>query len=136
MDADYILAINPGATSTKIAVYRNNKSVFLKSIRHECDQLETFESTADQLPYRLNLVLTEVVENHIPSDQVGMIIARGGLIHPLESGVYEVNEAMIKDLKEGVMGDHASNLGGLDSSPALGNIFPCKGLYSRPGGSG
>lgn len=77
MGADYILVINPGASSTKIAVYRNNKSVFLKSIRHECGDLETFARTSDQLPYRFNLVLSEVEENHIPPDQVGMVIARG-----------------------------------------------------------
>ena len=49
MDADYILAINPGATSTKIAVYRNNKFVFLKTIRHDCDDLDSFDRTVDQL---------------------------------------------------------------------------------------
>ena len=57
MGADYILVINPGATSTKIAVYRNNQSVFLKSIRHDYGDLETFVNTSDQLPYRLKLVL-------------------------------------------------------------------------------
>jgi butyrate kinase len=113
MAADYILAINPGATSTKIAVFRNNQSVFLKSIRHECEDLESYEQTCDQLSYRLDLVLAEIKDNHIPHDQVGMIIARGGLIYPLESGIYEVNETMIRDLSNGVMGDHASNLGGL-----------------------
>ena len=113
MDADYILAINPGATSTKIAVYRSNKFVFLKTIRHDCDELLTLEKTVDQLELRMELVLTEVKENHIPFDQVGMIIARGGLIRPIESGIYEVNEVMVNDLTAGVMGDHASNLGGL-----------------------
>jgi butyrate kinase len=113
MDADYILAINPGATSTKIAVYRTNKFVFLKTIRHETDELRAFSRTADQLELRMGLVMAEVKENHVPFDQVGIIIARGGLIRPIESGIYEVNEPMIRDLNEGVMGDHASNLGGL-----------------------
>jgi butyrate kinase len=113
MDADYILAINPGATSTKIAVYRTNKFVFLKTIRHETDELRAFSRTADQLELRMGLVIAEVKENHVPFDQVGIIIARGGLIRPIESGIYEVNEPMIRDLNEGVMGDHASNLGGL-----------------------
>ena len=113
MDADYILAINPGATSTKIAVYRSNQFVFLKTIRHDCGELKPFKKTADQMELRMELVLSEVRENHIPSGEIGMIIARGGLIHPIESGVYEVNEAMVQDLEKGVMGDHASNLGGL-----------------------
>lgn len=113
MDADYILAINPGATSTKIAVYRTNKFVFLKTIRHECEELAGFKRSVDQLDLRLKLVLKEVEDNHVPFDQVGLIIARGGLIRPIESGVYEVNDAMINDLSEGLMGDHASNLGGM-----------------------
>ncbi len=113
MDADYILAINPGATSTKIAVYRTNKFVFLKTIRHDCDELLSVKKTADQLEMRMDLILSEVRENHVPFGQVGIIIARGGLIRPIESGIYEVNDAMITDLKAGVMGDHASNLGGL-----------------------
>ena len=113
MDANHILVINPGATSTKIAVYQGNRSVFLKTMRHEVGDLESFSRTIDQLDYRLNLVLTEVEANHIPFDSVGVIIGRGGLLHPIESGVYKVNKAMIADLEAGVMGDHASNLGGL-----------------------
>lgn len=128
MDANYILVINPGATSTKIAVYQDNRSVFLKTIRHEGGELETYSHTSDQLDYRLNLVLTEVEANHIPFDSVGVIISRGGLLHPIESGVYEVNEAMKADLEIGVMGDHASNLGGLIAHRLL-QKFPRAGAY-------
>jgi butyrate kinase len=128
MDANYILVINPGATSTKIAVYKENISIFLKTIRHECGELETFGKITDQLEYRLNLVLAEVKENHIPFEGVGMIIARGGLIHPIESGLYEVNKLMIADLEKGVMGEHASNLGGLIANSLL-NTFTHASAY-------
>jgi butyrate kinase len=128
MDANYILVINPGATSTKIAVYLNNKSVFLKTIRHEGGELDGFDKTTDQLQFRLDLVLKEVEENHIPGDKVGVIIARGGLIHPIESGIYEVNKSMIQDLEKGVMGDHASNLGGLIAYNLL-KTFTNAGAY-------
>lgn len=128
MDANYILVINPGATSTKIAVYLQNRSVFLKTIRHEIGDLEAFARTSDQLEYRRRLVLSEVEANHIPFDGVGVIIARGGLIHPIESGVFEVNQAMIRDLETGVMGDHASNLGGLIAHSLL-QKFPRAGAY-------
>ena len=128
MDATYILVINPGATSTKIAVYQGNRSVFLKTIRHECDELASFKKATDQLEYRKKLVLDEVETNHIPFDRVGVIIARGGLIHPIESGVYEVNKDMIADLEKGVMGDHASNLGGLIANSLL-RKFPHAGAY-------
>ncbi len=128
MDADYILAINPGNTSTKIAVYHSNKFVFLKTIRHELSDLQSFIKTVDQLDFRMNLVLSEVKENHVPFHQVGLIIARGGVIHPIESGVYEVNEEMINDLEKGVMGDHASNLGGLIANRLL-DQFPQANAY-------
>lgn len=132
MEVDYILAINPGATSTKIAVYRGNKSVFLKSILHECDDLIGFKQTADQLDMRLDLVLSEVKENHIPFDSIGLIIARGGLIHPIESGVYEVNRDMIRDLEKGVMGDHASNLGGLIAARLIKSFPNAKAYIADP----
>jgi len=128
MNADYILAINPGATSTKIAVYRNNKFVFLKTIRHETDELANFERSTEQLEMRKELVLKEVRENHVPFEEVGLIVARGGLIRPIESGIYEVNQAMVEDLKEGIMGDHASNLGGLIAM-GLKQDFPKAGAY-------
>ena len=132
MDADYILAINPGATSTKIAVYRTNKFVFLKTIRHDCDELLSLKRTADQLDLRMKLILEEIRENHIPFDQVGIIIARGGLIRPIESGIYEVNKAMIEDLTEGVMGDHASNLGGLIADRLKGEFVNARAYIVDP----
>jgi len=132
MDANYILVINPGATSTKIAVYQGNRSVFLKTIRHECGELDTFARTSDQLDFRLNLVLTEVEANHIPFDDIGIILARGGLLHPIESGVYEVNKAMISDLEAGVSGDHASNLGGLIANRLLGKFQNARAYIADP----
>lgn len=132
MDTDYILAINPGATSTKIAVYRSNQFLFLKTIRHDGDHIQSFKKTADQLDFRLELVLAEVRENHIPFDQIGMIISRGGLIHPIESGVYEVNDAMITDLKKGIMGDHASNLGGLIAARLISEFPNAKAYIADP----
>ncbi len=132
MDATYILAINPGSTSTKIAVFHHNKFVFLKTIRHEIDELHSFNQTVDQLEFRMNLVLAEVKENHIPFHQIGMIIARGGLIHPIESGVYEVNDAMIADLEKGLTGDHASNLGGLIAHRLLAQFPQAKAYIADP----
>jgi butyrate kinase len=132
MDANYILAINPGATSTKIAVYHMNKFVFLKTIRHEGEDLERFPRISDQLEYRKELVLKEVRENQIPFPQVGMIISRGGLIHPIESGVYEVNENMIRDLRKGIMGEHASNLGGLIGTELISDFPNARAYITDP----
>ncbi len=132
MEATYILAINPGATSTKIAVYRSNKFIFLKTIRHADKELEKYSRTADQLEFRMDLVLKEVVENHIPMEEVAAIIARGGLIHPIESGVYEVNRQMLEDLEAGVMGDHASNLGGLIAHRLLDRFPQARAFIADP----
>ncbi len=132
MEAQYILAINPGATSTKIAVYMANSFVFLKSIRHESGELEGFNHITEQLDYRMDLVIKEMEENHIPADQVRLILARGGLLHPIESGVYEVNETMIKDLMQGVMGEHASNLGGLIASKLTKKYKGAKAYIADP----
>ena len=132
MNHSYILAINPGATSTKIAVYQSNKFIFLKTIRHQPEELEQYTVTVDQLDFRMNLVLNEVRENHIPFEQVGMIIARGGLIHPIESGIYEVNDTMIRDLEQGVMGDHASNLGGLIANRLRNEFKHAKAYIADP----
>jgi butyrate kinase len=132
MDCNYILAINPGASSTKIAVTCNNKFVFLKNIRHTDEELQPFGKTAEQMDFRMDLVLKEVLENHVPFDQVGLIIARGGLIHPIESGVFEVNEAMVADLEKGVMGDHASNLGGLIAYRLLSRFPRARAYIADP----
>ena len=132
MDADYIVAINPGATSTKIAVTIQNKFVFLKNIRHEPEQLQVYERTADQLDFRMKLVLDEVRENHVPFEQIGLVIARGGLIYPIESGIFEVNDTMLADLEEGVMGDHASNLGGLIAHRLLDQFPNARAFIADP----
>ncbi len=113
MENSYILAINPGSTSTKVAVFKGNNSVFLKTIRHSKKELSEFNEIADQFEFRKNLILEEVHENGIPLDEIRVVIGRGGLIRPIVSGVYRVNKAMINDLSVGIMGKHASNLGGL-----------------------
>jgi len=132
MDANYIVAINPGAASTKIAVTLRNKFIFLKNIRHESDRLKSFKRTADQLEFRMGLVLNEVRENHVPFEEVGLVIGRGGLIHPIESGVFEVNDAMLADLREGIMGDHASNLGGLIAHRLLEQFRNARAYIADP----
>ena len=113
MGSPKILVINPGSTSTKIAVYEDTRPVFLKSIKHNPDELKPFDTTVDQLQFRKNLVLNELKSEMIDLDQIKIIMGRGGMIKPVESGIYEVNERMKEDLRIGLMGDHASNLGGL-----------------------
>lgn len=108
-----ILAINPGSTSTKFAVYFDNECVLNKTIRHSFDDLFHYETIIDQFDFRKGLIIDALVEEGIDVDSLKYIIGRGGLTYPVESGIYRVNNLMLKHLREGVMGQHASNLGPL-----------------------
>lgn len=108
-----ILVVNPGSTTTKVAVYQNKQVTFLKTFRHPPHVLEKFPSIIDQLDYRKNLIIDELRDSDVYTDLIGAVIGRGGLLKPISSGVYRVNEKMCADLKSSELGEHASNLGGL-----------------------
>ena len=108
-----ILAINPGSTSTKFAVYFDDKCVLNKTIRHSMDELLRYKNVVDQFDFRKSFIIDALVEEGIEVDSIKIIIGRGGLTYPLESGVYRVNNQMIKHAREGILGQHASNLGPL-----------------------
>ena len=82
-----ILAINPGATSTKIAVFEGEKNIFTTNIKHSVDELSKFAVLADQYDYRKNFVLEELKNQNINLDEIAIVMGRGGLIKPLTSGV-------------------------------------------------
>jgi len=109
----HILAINPGSTSTKIAVYVNTKIIFLKSIPHDSEELKKYKRISDQFKYRQQIVLEELKNTNIDISNINAVVGRGGLLKPIKSGIYNINEQMKKDLLEGLLGEHASNLGGL-----------------------
>jgi len=124
MSLHQILAINPGSTSTKVAIYLNTKVVFLKSIPHDHDDLAKFKKVSEQFQYRKDIILEELKNAHIELDKIEAVVGRGGLINPIKSGVYNINEEMKNDLRNGILGEHASNLGGLiadDIARALPN---------------
>ena len=108
-----ILTINPGSTSTKIAVFEGEEQVFKKNLKHTTEEVSKYEHIADQKPFRTEAIKRELKEAGIDLSEMSCVVGRGGLLRPLVSGVYEVNELMIKDLNEGYNGEHASNLGGL-----------------------
>jgi butyrate kinase len=108
-----ILVINPGSTSTKIAVFENEEAVFMKNIKHSTEDLSKFEKILQQYNFRKQIVLKELENARINISEINIIVGRGGLVKPISSGVYEVNDALIDDLRKGVQGEHASNLGGL-----------------------
>jgi len=113
METRRILAINPGSTSTKIAVFQGDKSVFLKNIKHSNEELAQFGKISEQFEFRKNIIMKELVDAEIQIDLIEAVVGRGGLVKPIESGIYSVNERLKEDLRIGVLGEHASNLGGL-----------------------
>jgi butyrate kinase len=108
-----LLIINPGSTSTKIAVYQDESVVFEQTLRHSAEQLSAFDSIASQFEFRKALVVRALQDNAVNVSEIDAIIARGGLLKPIASGIYEVSDAMLFDLTIGIQGQHASNLGGL-----------------------
>jgi len=108
-----ILAINPGSTSTKIAIYEDENEKFVKNIKHSSEEIARFENVASQFQFRKEIILAELEKAGFDIQDIHAIVGRGGLVKPIESGVYEVNEALIADLNNPPLGEHASNLGGL-----------------------
>lgn len=127
-----ILVIYPEVEITKIAVYRNTSLIFLKSIRHKAEDLAAFSDVIDQLDYRTQLIIQELNNNQIDLSEITVVMARGGLIKPVKSGIYEVNEAMKKDLRTGIMGRHATNLGGLIGDKIAALLPSAKAYLADP----
>ena len=108
-----ILVINPGSTSTKVAVFRDKEPVFTETLRHSTEELSKYKSIIDQFEFRTQAILNMLKEKGISLSEIDAIVGRGGLLKPIESGTYIVNEKMIEDLKKAERGEHASNLGGI-----------------------
>lgn len=106
-----ILAVNPGATSTKIAVYDNETPVMKLNLEHSGADLDTFEHIFDQYSYRLNLIAAVLTDAGIELSSLHGVVGRGGLLKPLSGGTYRVNSAMVEDMRLAARGEHASNLG-------------------------
>ena len=126
-----ILVINPGSTSTKIAVYENDTPRLVRNIRHTVDDLSSFSHIIDQFEFRKNLVLKELEADNIPFE-FDAIVGRGGLLKPIPGGVYEVNDAMLDDILH-AMRTHACNLGCLIASELAALLPGCRAFIVDPG---
>ena len=123
MSKDYkILVINPGSTSTKVALFSNEHLLFDKKIEHSNEELSVFHKIIDQYEFRLDIILNFLKEKGIEHSTLDAVVGRGGLLKPITSGTYRVNEKMLEDLRRGVMGEHASNLGGLLAHGIAGKL--------------
>lgn len=106
-----ILAINPGSTSTKIAIYKDEELVYKKSIRHSTEIIQSFDRVFDQYNFRKDAILDTLKEANFTVDSFDAIVGRGGLLKPIEGGTYLVNEEMLNFIEKAPRGEHASNLG-------------------------
>ncbi len=113
MTRQYVLVINPGSTSTKVALFKGEQLLLEDNLTHATRDLDQFAKITDQFDYRKTMILDWLAANDIALSQVQAVVGRGGLLRPMPSGTYKVSAAMIDDLFVGIQGDHASNLGGI-----------------------
>ena len=106
-----ILAINPGSTSTKVAVYQDETCIYKSSVRHDTEIIASFDKIIDQYDFRKQAILDALHKSDIEINDLDAVVGRGGMLKPIAGGTYEVNQAMIDYIKEAPRGEHASNLG-------------------------
>lgn len=107
------LIINPGSTSTKLGIFEDEKLVSEETLRHTTEEIAQFEKIVDQVDFRKGMILDFLAEKGEDIKSFNVIVGRGGLLKPIPSGTYAVTDKLIEDLKIGVGGEHASNLGGI-----------------------
>lgn len=110
MQKHLILAINPGSTSTKIAVFEDEKQIMETTLRHSGDELAPYQKIADQYEFRKDVILQALEEANIDVAKFSAVVGRGGLLKPMTGGTYAVNDVMKEELA-GTAKEHASNLG-------------------------
>ncbi|MGI6142586.1 MAG: butyrate kinase [bacterium] len=113
MAKERILVINPGSTSTKIALFQGEELVFAETLHHSSKELGTCKRVIDQFPLRRRALETFLQEKKIDLDSLAAVVGRGGVLTPVVGGTYTVNREMITELREAPRGEHASNLGAL-----------------------
>jgi butyrate kinase len=129
----YILVINPGSTSTKLAVYDDEKPVLLRNIVHSPEELAQFDDVIEQQEFRKHLVMTELQKAGM-SVKFDAVIGRGGLVKPIAGGVYEINQLMLDDTHSGIaLHNHACNLGCLIAHEIASEIPGCRSFIADPG---
>ncbi len=126
----YILAINPGSTSTKIAIFLGEEKIIGQNISHSTEELAPFQKIIDQHKFREKVILNFLKENKFDVNLLAAVVGRGGLLTPMASGTYLVNDEMIDFLKNNKM-EHASNLGALLASD-IAKIIPVDAFIVDP----
>ena len=126
-----ILAINPGSTSTKLGVFSDTELVMHATINHPYDEIKQYPTAMEEFEYRKRAIVEELKHQQIATD-FDVIVGRGGLVKPIEAGVYELNDQVIKDTEHPRL-HHACNLGSLIALSMARDIPGCRALTADPG---
>ncbi len=127
----YILVINFGSTSTKIAAYENTQELFKVSVSHSPEETEQFHSLEEQFDFRRKVVLSTVKDQGYTMESFQAIASRGGNCRPIPGGIYEINPSMIRDIKSGKYGTHATGIG-CEVAYELGKQYGIPALTADP----
>ncbi|HEX9652376.1 MAG TPA: butyrate kinase [bacterium] len=106
-----ILVINPGSTSTKVALFEDTQPAWQETIEHASSELQRFVQVSEQLDWRSSLISRLLEEKRLAPDELAAVVGRGGLLKPVSGGTYIINERMLDDARNGIQGEHAANLG-------------------------
>lgn len=106
-----ILVINPGSTSTKLAIFEDEQMVLSETLRHNIEDLASYKNVFDQYEFRKSAILNFLNKSGYDIKDFSAIVGRGGLLRPIPGGTYEVDQIMLEELKHAKQGEHASNLG-------------------------
>lgn len=107
------LIINPGSTSTKIGVFEDETLLFEETLRHSTEEIAGYASIVDQKDFRKDIILNLLDSKNFDINSLNVVVGRGGMLKPIPGGTYAVSDSLLEDLKTGVQGQHASNLGGI-----------------------
>lgn len=107
------LIINPGSTSTKIGVFEDEVLLFEETLRHSTEEISRFAAIVDQKDFRKKIITDLLESKKFDINSLNVVVGRGGMLKPIPGGTYAVTEELLADLKAGVQGQHASNLGGI-----------------------
>jgi butyrate kinase len=108
-----LLIINPGSTSTKVAVFHDTEEQYTRTINHSSEELKKYDTIIDQLPLRMKEIRRFLKEKGVELKSFDAFVGRGGLLRPIPGGTYRIDQPMVDDLRSCRFGSHASNLGGL-----------------------
>jgi butyrate kinase len=125
-----IVAIDPGSTSTKLGVMKDNE-IIKKSISHDRKEIDACHSIYEQKDFRFSIIKQILGDLLSKGEKIDAVVGRGGLMKPITGGVYRVNDKMIEDLKIGIMGQHAANLGGIIAKE-LADFYGCEAFITNP----